>query len=130
MSLSDRFAIQDALMTVLDEETALAVIDHRRAKRSPLTKRAAELLAKEFAKCINPVDAANEMIMRGWTGFRPDWVRDRDLTGGRRQQQFLPNKRESFTDAYQQITENLFNEPRTSQANHPSLERLCDSRRH
>lgn len=80
MSLSHSFAVLDALMTVLDEEHARAVVDHRRALRKPLTVHAAGLLAKQFALCHDPNEGADEMVMRGWQGFKPAWVRERDLT--------------------------------------------------
>ena len=80
MSLIHSHAILDALMTALDEEHAQAVVDHRRAIRAPMTVHAAGLLAKQFARCADPNEAADEMIMRGWRGFKPEWVRDRDMT--------------------------------------------------
>ncbi len=80
MSLEHKHSILDAFLAVLDEEHALAVMDHRRAIRSPLTLHAANLLAKQFARCFDPNEAADEMIMRGWRGFKPEWIRDRDMT--------------------------------------------------
>lgn len=80
MSLSHSFAVLDALMSVLDEEHAHAVLDHRRAKRAPLTEYAAKLLAKQLARCADPNEGADEMILRNWSGFKPEWVRDRDIT--------------------------------------------------
>lgn len=72
-------SILDALLTVLDEDRALAVMDHRRVSRKPLTVHAAKLLAVQFARCADPNEGADEMIMRGWQGFRPEWIRDRNL---------------------------------------------------
>lgn len=85
MSLSHSFAILDALLTVLDEDHAHAVVEHRRAMRRPLTVHAASLLAKQFARCADPNEGADEMILRGWQGFKPEWIRDRDMTRPRRQ---------------------------------------------
>lgn len=73
-------SILDALMAVIDEDHAIAVMEHRNAKRAKLTPHAAKLLAKQFALCADPNEGADEMILRGWTGFKPGWVRDRDLT--------------------------------------------------
>lgn len=84
MSLEHRHAILDALKTVLDAEHATAVLDHRKTKKCALTPFAAKLLAKEFAKCPDPNAAAEEMIIRGWTGFRADWMRKAAKTSGRR----------------------------------------------
>jgi len=65
----------DILRACLSEETANAVLEHRKAKRTPTTTRAAELLAKAFTESGAPEAAANEMIVRGWASFRPtfDW---------------------------------------------------------
>ena len=65
------------LKTVLDEERAKAVIEHRKKKRSPLTDRAAELLAKEFFKAPDPNAAADTMIAAGWQGFEVGWLENR-----------------------------------------------------
>lgn len=75
MTLEARHAILDALLTVLDEEHALAVLDHRKTKKCALTAFAAKLLAKQFALCPDPDAAAEEMIIRGWTGFKAEWMR-------------------------------------------------------
>ncbi len=69
----------DELLTVLDEEHAYAVAEHRRTLRKPLSVYAARLLAKQFGKCADPNEGADEMIMRGWQGFKPEWVADRNL---------------------------------------------------
>lgn len=84
MTIEARHAILDALMTVLDEECAMAVLDHRKAKKSPLTPFAARILAKQFALCPDPRAAVEEMINRGWTGFKADWMRKVAKPAGRR----------------------------------------------
>lgn len=63
-----------ALQTVLDEEYAIAVMEHRKAKRCPLTPLAARILAKQFALCPDPKAAVEEMLNRGWTGFKAEWL--------------------------------------------------------
>lgn len=68
-------AILAALGTVLDADHAQAVLDHRKTKKCALTVFAAKLLAKQFALCPDPNAAAEEMIIRGWTGFKADWMR-------------------------------------------------------
>ena len=80
MTLAHRFAIEDAFAGILDDLHVAAVMEHRRAIRRPLTAHAAKLLAAQFARCFNPNEAADEMILRGWQGFKPEWVRDRDMT--------------------------------------------------
>lgn len=84
MSLQTRHAILDALQTVLDEECAIAVLDHRKAKKCPLTPFAARILAKQFALCPDPRAAVEEMLNRGWTGFKADWMRKVVKPAGRR----------------------------------------------
>lgn len=71
-------SLLDALMPTLDEDHALAVIDHRRVTiKKPLTTFAARLLAKRFAAWGDPNEAAEIMIEKCWQGFDPSWVRDR-----------------------------------------------------
>jgi hypothetical protein len=84
MTLEARHAILDALLASLDEEHATAILDHRKTKKCPLTPFAAKLLAKQFALCPDPNAAAEEMIIRGWTGFKADWLRKPAKSAGRR----------------------------------------------
>lgn len=78
MGLSHSFAIIDALMTVLDEEHAHAVVEHRRVTiKKPLTEFGAKLLAKKFAQWGDANQASEIMIERVWQGFEPSWVKDR-----------------------------------------------------
>lgn len=65
------------LLTVLDEEHAVGVIEHRKALRRPLTGYAARLLARQFAKCMDPNAGADAMILNGWQGFEPEWLERR-----------------------------------------------------
>jgi hypothetical protein len=79
-------AILNELMAVLDEDRAIAVIDHRRVTiKKPLTVHAARLLAKRLAEWGDANEAADLMIERCWQGFNVEWVRDRRRpTNGRR----------------------------------------------
>lgn len=75
---NDQRAILDALMAGLDEDHAIAVMEHRRVTiKKPLTPFAAKLLAKRFAEWGNPNEAAEIMIEKTWQGFNVEWVRDR-----------------------------------------------------
>lgn len=65
--------ILEALMSVLSEDRARAVIDHRRKKKSPLNLHMAQLLAKQFAQLAEPDKGADVMMMRGWQGCEPEW---------------------------------------------------------
>lgn len=65
---------RQALECVLDSKRAGDVIDHRQRIRKPLTVRAAQLLASEFAKCPDPNAGADAMVLNGWQGFDPKWM--------------------------------------------------------
>lgn len=65
---------REALERVLDDLHTDAIIAHRKAMRKPLTPHAAELLAREFAKCQSPNDAADQMMLMGWQGFKAEWL--------------------------------------------------------
>ena len=69
------------LQTILNEETADAVLEHRQRLRKPLTAFAAKQLAGQFAKCADPNAAAAEMIEAGWQGFKPEWLENRRNSG-------------------------------------------------
>lgn len=58
---------------VLDPEHARAVVEHRNRMRKPMTAHAAGLLAKRLSSAPDPNAAADEMIERGWQGWRPEW---------------------------------------------------------
>lgn len=70
------------LEAVLSPEMAGAVIDHRRAKGAKLTVKAAQGLAKKLAQWPDPHEAAEEMIVAGWTGFEPEWLKARKQARG------------------------------------------------
>lgn len=71
-------AILDALLTVLDERHARAVIEHRRVTiKKPLTAYAAERLAGKLAAWGDANAAADIMIDRCWRGFDAGWMKDR-----------------------------------------------------
>lgn len=76
MGLEHKHAVLDALMTAVDEETALEIIDYRKrmGKRFHLTPRAAGMLARKLAACPDPVGAADEMMLRGWQSVEYDWL--------------------------------------------------------
>ena len=65
------------LQTVLDQERAMAVVEHRQRIRKPLTAHAAKLLAAQLGKVPDPNEAADAMICNGWQGFKPEWLENR-----------------------------------------------------
>ena len=92
----EKSPVQSELMKVLDENHAKAVIDHRKALKKPLTVRAAQLLAKQFAKCSSPNEAADAMIENCWQGFKPEWL----LNKQQAQQRVGQSQRISHTDIW------------------------------
>lgn len=79
-------SIQSKLAEILNEDTAKAVIEHRKALKKPLTIRAAELLVKSLASApqtcgLTPDQAADLMIYKGWQGFEPEWARNAMKSG-------------------------------------------------
>ncbi len=65
---------REVLETCLSAKTAADLIDHRKAKKSPLTVGAAERLVKAFMDFGDPEKAAGAMILNGWQGFNPEWI--------------------------------------------------------
>lgn len=62
------------LSEVVTPDMAEALIAHRKAKKAPLTDKAAELLAKRLAQCPDPMGAAALMIEKGWQSIDPSWM--------------------------------------------------------
>ena len=78
--------ILEALKTVLSEDDARAVIDHRRVTiKKPLTVRAAQNMAKQFAMVDDPTEAVDFMIDRGYQGFKAAWLHNANQGRGRMQ---------------------------------------------
>ena len=62
------------LMAVLDDKYAQAVIDHRKAKRAPLTEHAARVFLKSLSTCADKYAAIDMMIERNWTTIKQEWI--------------------------------------------------------
>lgn len=71
------------LSAVLDPERAMAVVEHRKAKKAPLTASSAEKLARKLAEWPDPNEAADEMLAAGWQGFEVSWLEERRSRHGR-----------------------------------------------
>jgi hypothetical protein len=67
---------REILSECLSEQTTADLIAHRKAKRSPITSRAARLLVEAFRAYGDPEKAAQAMLLRGWTGFKPEWMHE------------------------------------------------------
>jgi uncharacterized protein YdaU (DUF1376 family) len=65
----------------LSPKTTLDLIAHRKAKRAPLTPRAAELLVAAFRDHGEPEQCAEAMIANGWQGFKPEWMNNKARAG-------------------------------------------------
>jgi len=85
--------VAEILTKVLTPEIAEAVVEHRNAMRRKLTPHGAKLLVLEFVKWGNPIEAANEMIARGWQGFKAAWM-DRERGPTTAKQRAADNVRE------------------------------------
>lgn len=68
---SEARAVRAALCSALPPEVADDWIAHRKAKRSTMTVKAAELIANKLAKMSDPVAAVHNAIEKGWTGIYP-----------------------------------------------------------
>lgn len=66
------------LASVIDEERAKAVLQHRSKRKAPNTLRAIRLLVKNLSECPDANAAADEMLLRGWTAVKADWLRDKN----------------------------------------------------
>jgi len=73
--------ILEALCHALSEPVAGDFIAHRRTKRSPLTLKAAQLIAKKLAMHPDPDSVVEESIANGWTGVFPDRVNSQKMNG-------------------------------------------------
>lgn len=81
----------DDLLAGIDPRVATDFRAHRKAKKAPITATAIEGIKREAAKAGITLQAALEMCcLRGWVGFKADWVSDNVVTlaaqpgGGRR----------------------------------------------
>lgn len=106
------------LMRVLDEEHAVAVIEHRQRLGKALTPYAAKLLANKLSLCRDPNAAAEEMIANGWQGFDPAWIE------GRAPQGQSPPRQHPLAEAMDRISERRrnHNEPTRQDPNIVDLE--------
>ena len=61
---------------LLGLDLATAVVEHRQRLGSPLTVRAAEMLLRQLEQYHDPPAGAEEMLARGWRGFKVAWMDD------------------------------------------------------
>jgi hypothetical protein len=84
----------------ISEDDADAIVAHRRAKKAPLTVRAAELLAKTLNATGEPHKACEMMIERGWQTCKPEWFDSERTSHGR-------NAKGNLVDAARELAERL-----------------------
>lgn len=70
------------LAEVLLPETVADLLAHRKAKREPLTARAAKIAVEEMRRHGDPEACAREWILRGWRGFKAEWMPDASPRAG------------------------------------------------
>lgn len=64
---------EQILIDGLGGTLATRVIGHRKAKKVPMSERAAELLVKGFLATGDPEAAIDMMIAKNWQGFQLEW---------------------------------------------------------
>lgn len=69
------------LSSILDPDRIEAVVAVRRKKGATFSAHAGRLLVKALRACPNADEAADEMVLRNWTGIKPEWLESR---GGHR----------------------------------------------
>ena len=62
------------LSEVLDADHSKAVLAHRKGKKLAVTPYAISLLVTQLKACPDANAAADEMILRGWSGRKAEWV--------------------------------------------------------
>lgn len=93
------------LSPILDPDRIDALVAVRRKKGAVLSAHAGRILSQALLACPDAAAAADEMVLRNWTGIKPDWLQKR-TTGPPR-----AGKPNAF-DAYEQIArERGWNEP-------------------
>lgn len=78
--LSDLAGFKAELEQILSPERVEAIVDLRRKKKAPLTPHAGRLLVKALSACPDIYAAADEMVIRNWTGIKPEWLSNRQST--------------------------------------------------
>ena len=61
------------LCKVVSENRAKALVQHRTKIKAGLTEHTAKLLAGTLSQAADPNAAADEMMLRGWKSWKPDW---------------------------------------------------------
>jgi hypothetical protein len=62
------------LSRILDNERIEALVAVRRKKGATFSAHAGKLLVNALAACPSVTEAADEMVLRNWTGIKPEWL--------------------------------------------------------
>ena len=65
------------LSPILDHERIEALVAVRRKKGATFSAHAGKLLVKALRACPCIIEAADEMVLRNWTGIKPEWLESR-----------------------------------------------------
>lgn len=67
-----------AISPILDAERIESLCAVRRKKGATFSAHAGRLLSKALSACPNVAEAADEMVLRNWTGVKPEWMEKRN----------------------------------------------------
>ncbi|TJU85588.1 MAG: hypothetical protein E5Y10_24520 [Mesorhizobium sp.] len=73
----DLDAFKSELSSILDSGRIEALVAVRRKKGATFSAHAGSLLASALKACPDPKAAADEMVLRNWTGIKPEWLESR-----------------------------------------------------
>ena len=98
--------VETVLLGAVSPETVSDLLAHRKAKREPLTLRAAKIAVEEMRKHGDPEACAREWILRGWRGFKAEWMRPDQRAGPQSQRPEKP-----YNPTYGELLDALRNQP-------------------
>jgi hypothetical protein len=87
------------LKTILNDETAEAVLEYRSRRKQSNSTLAINRLVSQLSQFQSPNEGAAEMICRGWSGFRPEWMESRGAGP--------PQKEAHFRNSVQQVIDEV-----------------------
>jgi hypothetical protein len=73
----DLDAFKGELSSILDPARIEALVAVRRKKGATFSAHAGSLLVSALQACPDPQAAADEMVLRNWTGIKPEWLESR-----------------------------------------------------
>lgn len=73
----DLDAFKSELSSILDSDRIEALVAVRRKKGATFSAHAGALLVNALKACPNAAAAADEMVLRNWTGVKPEWLESR-----------------------------------------------------